>query len=134
MRAVLDSFECELPDNGLAIHVSMGLLDFPRRRNAFLLAAVMAGADHYRSRAFVEKFARVNRKTLGLWKRDPVIWDQLLGWEPRWAEAAEAWGWLMAVTVGESAGIHDAAVWAGRAGWPWKNTGCRRLCCRRRRR
>ncbi len=88
MRAVLDSFECELPDNGLAIHVSMGLLDFPRRRNAFLLAAVMAGADHYRSRAFVEKFARVNRKTLGLWKRDPVIWDQLLGWEPRWAEAS----------------------------------------------
>lgn len=87
IRTVLDSFECELPDNGLAVSVSMGALDLPRRRNPFLLAAVMAGADHYRSRAFVQRFARVDRKTLSYWKRDPVIWDKILGWAPRWAEA-----------------------------------------------
>jgi len=82
---VLGSFECELPDNDLAVSLPVTLLDLPRRRNAFLLAAVVAGDGRHLSRDFVMRFARVDRKTLSRWKRDPTIWDDILRWEPRWS-------------------------------------------------
>ena len=88
LAAVLESFECELPDNDLAVSLPATLLDVPRRRNAFLLAAVVAGGGRHLSREYVTRFARVDRKTLSGWKRDPTIWDDILRWEPRWATTA----------------------------------------------
>ena len=54
------------------------LLNTRQRRGAALLAAILAGNTEPVSNAFISRYARVDRGTIGGWMRDPVIRDQIL--------------------------------------------------------
>ncbi len=82
---VLESFECELPDNDFGIQLSTRWLDTRSRRGAALLAAVLAGMEMPRSRDFIWKFTRVDRKTISAWRRDRIVGTQILRSMPQWA-------------------------------------------------
>lgn len=60
------------------------LLDSRPRRGAALVAAALAGVDNPRSNAFLSRFVGVDRKTIAVWLRDPVIRDQILDKVPSW--------------------------------------------------
>jgi hypothetical protein len=48
------------------------------------VAAALAGVDNPRSNAFLSRFVGVDRKTIAVWLRDPVIRDQILDKVPSW--------------------------------------------------
>ena len=86
--AIVESFEDELPQATGGVTFALRSLDTRPRRDAALLAAVVACVDEPRSRAFVERFTRVDRKTVAEWMKDEVIRSQILRKLPEWAARA----------------------------------------------
>lgn len=84
--AILESFSCELLRSDMALTLSVAHLDTRPRRNAAMLAAVLAGQTDPRSAEFIQRFARVDRKTWNAWQADPVIRRRILRKLNNWAE------------------------------------------------
>lgn len=82
---VFASFDCEVLDSSHVLALSLRWLDSRPRRNAAVLAA-MLGNPNPRSNAFVQRFSRVDRKTIYAWRKDEVIRTRILIHWPEWAD------------------------------------------------
>lgn len=82
---ILQSFDCEILPSLAAARFPLAVLNTRSRRGAALLAAILTGIDVPRSNHFVNRFARVDRKTVGRWMRDPIISSEILLRAPAWA-------------------------------------------------
>lgn len=83
--SIVASFEGELLCGPSALVFDLSLLDSRARRGAALLAAILAGVHDPRSQLFIQKFSRVDRKTISRWMKDDTISTLILSREPRWA-------------------------------------------------
>jgi len=70
--------EREILASRAALTFPIEVLDTRPRRGAAILAAMLAGNTDPISHAFIQRFARVDRGTIGRWMRDTVISDQIL--------------------------------------------------------
>jgi hypothetical protein len=90
---IRQSFERRLVDSHLGRAFPVSVLDCRARRGAALFAAVMGSQAGPRSNEFVDRYTRVDRKTVARWLKDPVIRDViLLGKVPQWAKLTNSEG------------------------------------------
>lgn len=87
VQRVVQSYDGEIVDARHGVSFRIEMLNTRQRRGAALFAAVVGGSDRPRSRAFIARFAGVDRKTLARWQRDPVIRAEILN-------RCEEWAWL----------------------------------------
>jgi hypothetical protein len=78
----------ELPSTTTARAFPLCLLDSRQRRGAAIAVPIVADQGAPRSFHYISRFTRIDHNTVRGWLKDPVILDQILRRETRWAFGA----------------------------------------------